>query len=67
MSDAVSRYLLKYPHARTSTLIQIRKEEDTLHLLRAENHQEIGMQAVQRPAHVSWWRRVLSALKGEMA
>lgn len=58
MSDTVSRYLLKYPSARTSTILQLQKQDETTARLR----QEIGMQAVQRPAHVSWWRRLLAVV-----
>jgi len=59
MTDSTRQHLTRYPNARTSTVIYLRKRDETTARLR----QEIGMQAVQRPAHVSWWRRLLAALR----
>lgn len=61
MTDSVSRYLLRYPSARTATILQLQKQVETTDRLR----QEIGMQAVQRPAHVSWWRRLLAVISSQ--
>lgn len=57
----VSKHLLRHPHTRAPRLIQLQKEDAMLQQLR----QEIGMQAVQRPAHVSWWRRLLSVVSSQ--
>lgn len=55
MSDVVSRYLIKYPSARTSTILQLQRQAETTARLR----QEIGM---QKPSPKPWWRRAISAL-----
>lgn len=60
MSDTVSRYLLRYPSARTSTILQLQKQAETTERLR----QEIGM---QKPSPKPWWRRAISALRGHSA
>jgi hypothetical protein len=61
MSD-YRQHLIKYPSARTSTVIYLRKRDETTERLR----QEIGMQEA-RPAAKPWWQRLLSAFKGETA
>lgn len=61
MSTSVEVHVKRYPNCRTSTVIYLRKRDETTALLR----QEIGMQAVQRPAHVSWWRRLLAVLSSQ--
>jgi hypothetical protein len=61
MTDSTRQHLIRYPNCRTSTVVYLRKRDETTDLLR----QEIGMQAVQRPAHVSWWRRLLAVLSSQ--
>ncbi len=55
MKDVVSKHLIKYPNARTSTVVYLRKKAETTERLR----QEIGM---QKPSPKPWWRRAISAL-----
>ena len=58
MSDATRQHLIKYPNARTSTVVYLQKRAETTQRLR----QELGMQKSRKP----WWKRVVSALKGRM-
>lgn len=55
MTDSTRKHLSRYPHARPSTVIYLRKRDETTERLR----QEIGM---QKPSPKPWWRRAISAL-----
>ena len=65
MTDSTRQHLIRYPHARTSTVIYLRKRDEKTEQLR----QEIGMQQIlqeqQIRSPVPWWRRALSALRGQ--
>lgn len=58
MSDATRQHLIKYPNARTSTVVYLQKRDETTQRLR----QELGMQKSRKP----WWRRVVSALRSRL-
>ncbi len=60
MTDSTRQHLIRYPNARTSTVIYLRKRDETTERLR----QEIGM---QKPSPKPWWRRAISALRGHSA
>lgn len=58
--DRISRHIHRYPHARPSTLIQLRKQDEMTERLRQEI--DILQEQLDRtPA--PWWRRVFSALR----
>jgi hypothetical protein len=52
MTDATRQHLIRYPHARTSTVVYLQKREEMTERLR----QELGMQKARKP----WWRRLFS-------
>jgi hypothetical protein len=58
MTDATRQHLIRYPNARTSTVVYLQKRDETTQRLR----QELGMQKSRKP----WWKRALSALNGRM-
>jgi hypothetical protein len=59
MTDATRQHLIRYPNARTSTVVYLQKRDETTQRLR----QELGMEKSRKP----WWKRALSAaLRGRM-
>jgi hypothetical protein len=60
MNDATRQHLIRYPNARTSTVVYLQKRDETTQRLR----QELGMEKQDRKP---WWKRALSAaLRGRM-
>lgn len=59
MTDATRQHLIKYPNARTSTVVYLQKRAETTERLR----QELGMQKSRKP----WWKRVLDRIGGRDA
>ena len=55
MTDTVNRYLIKYPHARTTTIQYLAKRDETTKRLQKE------VEAVKRSS-LPWWKRIWRAL-----
>jgi hypothetical protein len=58
MSDVTRQHLIRYPNARTSTVVYLQKREEMTERLR----QELGMQKSRKP----WWKRMISAFMGRI-
>jgi hypothetical protein len=56
MNDATRQHLIRYPNARTSTVVYLQKRDETTQRLR----QELGMEKQDRKP---WWKRWLADLR----
>lgn len=67
MSDVTRQHLIRYPHARTSTVVYLQKREEMTERLRQELGMKDILQDQLRRTPKPWWKRALSAaLKGRM-
>ena len=55
MINTPMRHLIRYPNARTSTVVYLQKRQEMTERLR----QELGMQKSRKP----WWKRLYASLR----
>ena len=57
--DSVRKHIVKYPHARTSSLIWRAKRDETTAILQRE------IEAKRPKPPLPWWKRLTRALGGQ--